>query len=626
MTRTLRGLLATLPLALLGSALILPPGTRSRAGVGQPVRQLRQLRERTGATRSRCRRTARGSSRSTRPDDRLEIFAVGRRRPVARRLGAGRPRAGRGRGAHRRRGLGRQPSLRLGQHRRRRREPAARDRARCSSATSRATSCSPDRAISAPSSPRRAAARTARSTPQLTTAGHRRAPSCRCSTRRRSPPTPRSPARRSPTSSCSATRRARWRAAPTATRSTPPSSSPATRRRRSARARCATAARRRRPCGALLQFPGGLPAPNIERRGHPRPRGRPDRPVRPRRAASGRTSSAATGAARVSFDLPDLDVFAIDASAATPVADRELRARRHRAVRHGDQPGQRQGLRQQHRGAERGALRGSGPRLRQRHRAGPPARGAHHRARRRERAPAAPEQAHRLRAASRAGRREGAQPRHADRHGGHRRRRDALRRRVRLEQVGVFGTARARERHLRSRRRDPHRAERRRPDRPRARRGARPRSTCFTRFDNAVSVVNSRPRTEMAHLPRPHPGAGGGPERPARSSTTRASRRATARRRARAVTSSATSTASPGTSATPTTSSCRTPCPSRSRSRRDHEFHPLKGPMTTQSLRGMANDGSMHWRGDRTGGNDPPASIRSTRTPRSRSSTSRSRR
>jgi DNA-binding beta-propeller fold protein YncE len=34
-------------------------------------------------------------------------------------------------------------------------------------------------------------------------------------------------------------------------------------------------------------------------------------------------------------------------------------------------------------------------------------------------------------------------------------------------------------------------------------------------------------------------------------------------------------------------------------------FHPLKGPMTTQSLRGMAKHGSMHWRGDRTGGNDP---------------------
>ncbi|HMF04253.1 MAG TPA: hypothetical protein VKH17_05520, partial [Acidimicrobiia bacterium] len=31
-------------------------------------------------------------------------------------------------------------------------------------------------------------------------------------------------------------------------------------------------------------------------------------------------------------------------------------------------------------------------------------------------------------------------------------------------------------------------------------------------------------------------------------------------------------------------------------------FHPMKGPMTTQSLRGLANNGPMHWRGDRTGG------------------------
>ena len=31
------------------------------------------------------------------------------------------------------------------------------------------------------------------------------------------------------------------------------------------------------------------------------------------------------------------------------------------------------------------------------------------------------------------------------------------------------------------------------------------------------------------------------------------------------------------------------------------KFHPLKGPMTTQSLRGMDNAGPMHWRGDRTG-------------------------
>jgi YVTN family beta-propeller protein len=35
-------------------------------------------------------------------------------------------------------------------------------------------------------------------------------------------------------------------------------------------------------------------------------------------------------------------------------------------------------------------------------------------------------------------------------------------------------------------------------------------------------------------------------------------------------------------------------------------FHPMKGPMTTQTLRGMATHGPMHWRGDRTGGYDAP--------------------
>ena len=33
-------------------------------------------------------------------------------------------------------------------------------------------------------------------------------------------------------------------------------------------------------------------------------------------------------------------------------------------------------------------------------------------------------------------------------------------------------------------------------------------------------------------------------------------------------------------------------------------FHPMKGPMTTQSLRGLASAGAMHWRGDRTGAAD----------------------
>jgi hypothetical protein len=32
------------------------------------------------------------------------------------------------------------------------------------------------------------------------------------------------------------------------------------------------------------------------------------------------------------------------------------------------------------------------------------------------------------------------------------------------------------------------------------------------------------------------------------------------------------------------------------------DFHPMKGPFTTQTLRGMANSGAMHWRGDRSTG------------------------
>jgi DNA-binding beta-propeller fold protein YncE len=34
---------------------------------------------------------------------------------------------------------------------------------------------------------------------------------------------------------------------------------------------------------------------------------------------------------------------------------------------------------------------------------------------------------------------------------------------------------------------------------------------------------------------------------------------------------------------------------------RPFEFHPLKGPMATQSMRGLKGHGPMHWRGDRTG-------------------------
>jgi YVTN family beta-propeller protein len=36
-------------------------------------------------------------------------------------------------------------------------------------------------------------------------------------------------------------------------------------------------------------------------------------------------------------------------------------------------------------------------------------------------------------------------------------------------------------------------------------------------------------------------------------------------------------------------------------------FMNMKGPMTTQSMRGLANHGAEHWRGDRTGANDEPS-------------------
>ncbi|PRQ02008.1 beta-propeller fold lactonase family protein [Enhygromyxa salina] len=39
----------------------------------------------------------------------------------------------------------------------------------------------------------------------------------------------------------------------------------------------------------------------------------------------------------------------------------------------------------------------------------------------------------------------------------------------------------------------------------------------------------------------------------------------------------------------------------------DIDFHPMKGPMLTQSLRGLDNHGPMHWRGDRNGVDQQPS-------------------
>nr|WP_240480303.1 hypothetical protein [Enhygromyxa salina] len=39
----------------------------------------------------------------------------------------------------------------------------------------------------------------------------------------------------------------------------------------------------------------------------------------------------------------------------------------------------------------------------------------------------------------------------------------------------------------------------------------------------------------------------------------------------------------------------------------DIDYHPMKGPMLTQSLRGLDNHGPMHWRGDRNGAGEEPS-------------------
>ena len=133
----------------------------------------------------------------------------------------------------------------------------------------------------------------------------------------------------------------------------------------------------------------------------------------------------------------------------------------------------------------------------------------------------------------------------------------------------------------------------------------------LTRFDNAISVVEHR---------RPAP----------RSSTSRS----TTRSRASVVTGrpflyDATFSSSHGDSAcaschifgdfdslawdlgNPDGTVARQPEPVHASDRSSiPDFHPMKGPMTTQSLRGMANHGPMHWRGDRTAERRAPTCSR----------------
>jgi uncharacterized protein (TIGR03437 family) len=127
----------------------------------------------------------------------------------------------------------------------------------------------------------------------------------------------------------------------------------------------------------------------------------------------------------------------------------------------------------------------------------------------------------------------------------------------------------------------------------------------LTHFDNAISIVDVQAQQEIAHLPMSNP-------EPASVTN------------GRPFLYDAT-TSSHGDSACaschifgdfdglawdlgdPDTVPLNDPGPFAVLVGPDTPFNPMKGPMTVQSLRGMANHGPMHWRGDRTGGNDAPS-------------------
>ncbi len=137
---------------------------------------------------------------------------------------------------------------------------------------------------------------------------------------------------------------------------------------------------------------------------------------------------------------------------------------------------------------------------------------------------------------------------------------------------------------------------------------ARGRLYVLTRFDNAIKVVDPVTRKEVAHVALHNP----------EPATVVSGRR---------FLYDAAFTSSNGEAAcaschvfgdfdslgwdlgNPDGSVLNNPNPFRVGPVGDPDFHPMKGPMTTQSLRGMANHGPMHWRGDRTGGNDAGGSA-----------------
>jgi hypothetical protein len=130
----------------------------------------------------------------------------------------------------------------------------------------------------------------------------------------------------------------------------------------------------------------------------------------------------------------------------------------------------------------------------------------------------------------------------------------------------------------------------------------------FTRFDNGISVVDTTTNQEIAHqtIPNPEPENVKGGRRflyDARTTTSNGESPCAGCHVFGDFDSLSWDLGNPDDELLNNPNPIEFTIPSANK-----DFRPLKGPMSTQSLRGMANHGPMHWRGDRTGGNDPGGS------------------
>jgi DNA-binding beta-propeller fold protein YncE len=129
----------------------------------------------------------------------------------------------------------------------------------------------------------------------------------------------------------------------------------------------------------------------------------------------------------------------------------------------------------------------------------------------------------------------------------------------------------------------------------------------LTRFDNAISVISNQSRREIAHIPMFNP-------EPASVTVGRRFLYDAARTSSHGDSSCASCHVSGDTDhlawdlGDPDGNEQAPPGPFQVLfAPTVINFHPMKGPTVTQSLRGMANHGPMHWRGDRSGGFNEPS-------------------